>query len=130
MFAQCAEGFRATRLRLRARQQQWTGSTQSKYGNLAPNSYPHVSRDSCQSLSRQSSRFLRQYTTHQELVDSERVTCFELFHENSLKFEGYLLSRTQMPAAKESDSNCNVEIRMFDRTQSSAQRVRPQKAGP
>jgi hypothetical protein len=52
-----------------------------------------------------------------------------MFHEYPL-FQGYLLSRAKMPAAKERDSDRNVEIRMLNNTYSSAQRVCPQKAGP
>ena len=52
---------------------------------------------------------------------------FEVFHEYPLEFEGYLLSCAKMPGAKESDPDRNIEIRMLNCAQSSAQRVTAQK---
>ena len=67
-------------------------------------------------------------STHQiPTKDSERsiIGIFEVFHEDPLEFDGYLLSCAKMPGAKESDPDCNIEIRMLNNAESSAQSVGP-----
>ena len=45
---------------------------------------------------------------------------FEVFHEYSLKFEGYLPSCAKVPAAKERDPDCEVELRMLNNAYATA----------
>jgi hypothetical protein len=63
--------------------------------------------------------------------DSERgrAVSLEVFQEYPLKFEGHLLSCAKIAPAKERNPNGNIETRMLNNTESSAQRMRSQKAG-
>lgn len=64
-----------------------------------------------------------------KLLGQGFTPCLEVFHEYPLQFEGHLLACAKMPGAKESDPDGNIEIRVIDNPESTAQRVSPQKSG-
>jgi hypothetical protein len=51
------------------------------------------------------------------------ASTFEVFHQPLLKFDSYQFPHAKMPGAKESDPDRNIEIRMLNNAQPSAQRM-------
>jgi hypothetical protein len=58
------------------------------------------------------------------------LCALEVLQEQSLKFKGHLFSRAKIPRTKERNADGNIEARMLDNTEASAQWVCPQKASP